>query len=168
MIEPAVRRPVQLSTQRSIDMNLSNTIRRALLGGFSAAVLMAGVTFPVHAQDELIVVEQVRATMYLNGGIGNDEQQYMRKVAKDWPLRMIFSENKDNEFVADVDVLITDTRGSSLYLQLSNAGPMTYVMLPTGKYRITAGFKGLSETREVTLNDKSGRDVYFHWKSSAK
>lgn len=148
-------------------MNLSNTARRALLGGLSAAVLMAGVTFPVHAQDELIVLEEVRATMYLNGGIGTDEQQYMRKVAKDWPLRVIFSENKDNEFVADVDVLITNTRGTP-YLQLSNAGPMTYVMLPTGKYRITARFKGLSETREVTLNDKSGRDVYFHWKSSAK
>ena len=46
-------------------MNLSNTIHRALLGGISATVLMAGVTFPVHAQDELIVVEQVRATIYL-------------------------------------------------------------------------------------------------------
>ena len=148
-------------------MNLSNTLRRTLFGGLSAAVLMAGVTFSVHAQDELIIVEQVRATMYLNGGIGADEQQYMRKVAKDWPLRMIFSENKDNEFVADVDVLITDMRGN-LYLQLSNGGPMTYVMLPTGKYRITASFRGLSETREVTLNAKSGRDVYFHWKSSAK
>ena len=148
-------------------MSFSNTTRRALLGSLSAAVLMAGVTFPAHAQDELIIVEQVRATMYLNGGIGADEQQYMRKVAKDWPLRMIFSEHKDNEFVADVNVLITDTRGTP-YLQLSSAGPMTYAMLPTGKYRITARFRGLSETREVMLNDKAGRDVYFHWKGSVK
>lgn len=148
-------------------MNLSNSTRRALRGSLSAAVLMACVTFPVHAQDELIIVEPVRATMYLNGGIGTNEQHYMRKVAKDWPLRMIFSENADNEFVADVNVLITDTRGTP-YLLLNSAGPMTYAMLPAGKYRITARFKGLSETREVMLNDKAGRDVYFHWKDSAK
>ena len=148
-------------------MNFSYTTRRALLGSLSAAILMAGVTFPAYAQDELIIIEEVRATMYLNGGIGADEQQYMRKIAKDWPLRMVFSENKDNEFVADVNVLITNTRGTP-YLQLSSAGPMTYVMLPTGKYRITARFRGLSETREVMLNDKAGRDVYFHWKDSVK
>ena len=80
---------------------------------------------------------------------------------------MIFSENKNNEFVADVNVMITNLRGSS-YLLLNNAGPMTYVMLPAGKYRITASFKGLSETRDVTLNDKACRDVYFHWKESGK
>ena len=114
-------------------MNFSTRTRRALLGSLSAAVLMAGVAFPIHAQDELIIVEEVRATMYLNGGIGADEKQYMRKVAKDWPLRMVFSENKDNEFVADVDVVVANTRGTP-YLLLSSAGPMTYVMLPTGKY----------------------------------
>ena len=54
---------------------------------------------------------------------------------------MIFSENKNNEFVADVNVMITNLRGSS-YLLLNNAGPMTYVMLPAGKYRITAQFQG--------------------------
>ena len=148
-------------------MSLSNIIRRVLIGGFSVAVMIAGVIFPVHAQDELIIVEPVRATMYLNGGIGTDEQQYMRKVARDWSLRMIFSENKNNEFVADVDVLIANASGTQ-YLLLSNAGPMTYVMLPTGKYRITARFRGMSETREVMLNDKSGRDVSFHWKDSSK
>ncbi|MEO8991999.1 MAG: hypothetical protein ABI284_03475 [Nitrosospira sp.] len=145
----------------------SNSLRRALLGSVSASVLMAGVVFPLHAQDELIIVEPVRATMYLNGGIGTDEQQYMREVAKDWSLRMIFSENKNNEFVADVSVVITNPHGTP-YLLLSNAGPMTYVMLPAGKYRITANFKGLSETREITLNDKIGRDVYFHWKEPGK
>lgn len=54
------------------------------------------------------------------------------------------------------------------YLQLSDAGPMTYAMLPVGKYRITAQFRGRSETREVTLDGDTGRDVYFHWKGDAK
>ena len=73
---------VTLTHRMFIDINFFNSIHRALLGSLSAAVLMAGVMFPVHAQDELIIVEPVRAMMYLNGDIGTDEQQYMRKVAR--------------------------------------------------------------------------------------
>ncbi|MEO7937806.1 MAG: carboxypeptidase regulatory-like domain-containing protein [Burkholderiaceae bacterium] len=144
-------------------MRFSNTARRTLLGSLCAAALMGTIALPAHAQDELIVVEPAHSIMYLNGGIGSDEAQYMRKIAKDWPLRMVFSESKDNEFVADVSVLITDPRGTP-YLQLSGAGPMTYVKLPGGKYHITARFHGQSETREVTLDGKNGREVVFHWK----
>lgn len=150
-------------------MGTMQKIRRALLGSLSAAALIGAVGIPAQAwaQDDLIVVEQARATTYLNGGVGADDEQLMRRVAKDWPLRMIFSERKDNEFVADVNLLVTDMRGVP-YLQVASAGPMTYAMLPAGKYRITARFRGQSETREVTLDGKIGRDVYFHWKGSVK
>ena len=148
-------------------MSLTNASRRALLGSLSAAALLVVTSLPVHAQDELIIVEPVLTTMYLNGGVGENSEQYMRKIANDWPLRMIFSERKDNEFVANVKLLVTDTHGVP-YLQLSDAGPMTYAMLPAGRYRITAQFRGRSETREVTLDGKTGRDVYFHWQGDAK
>jgi opacity protein-like surface antigen len=144
-----------------------NTTRRAVLGALSAAALMSAATVTVQAQDQLVVVEPERATMYLNGGIGQDEEDYMRRIAKDWPLRMLFSERKDNEFAANVRLLITDARGTP-YLQLNGAGPMTYAMLPAGKYRITARFKGQSETRDVTIDGKNGREVVFHWKAADK
>ncbi len=148
-------------------MNFIVSIRRALLGSLSVATLMTASTTLAVAQDQLIVVEQERATTYLNGGVGEDEAQYMRKAAKDWALRLTFSESRDNEFVANDGLLITDLRGTP-YLQLSGAGPMTYARLPAGKYRVTARFKGQSETREVTLDGKSGRDVNFHWAASAQ
>lgn len=142
--------------------------RRALLGTLAATALALGAAVPLaHAQDELIVVEPMRVTTYLNGGIGADEEQMMRKAAKDWPLRMIFSEKKDNEFVADVRLLVTNAKGAPV-LMLHGAGPMTYAMLPAGKYRISASHKGQTETREVTLDGKTGRDVYFHWTGKAK
>jgi hypothetical protein len=148
-------------------MTLMNTTGRALLGSLSLAAVMTAIAAPARAQDEVVVVEPVRATMYLNGGVGKGEEQYMHKTAKDWPLRMIFSERKDNEFIANVNLLVTDTQGTP-YLTLQGAGPMTYAMLPAGKYRITADFNGKSERHEVTLDGKSGRDVFFHWKGSAK
>ncbi|MEW6466269.1 MAG: hypothetical protein AB1434_10265 [Pseudomonadota bacterium] len=142
--------------------------RRALLGTLAATALALGAAVPLaNAQDELVVVEPMRVTTYLNGGIGADEEQMMRKAAKDWPLRMIFSERKDNEFVADVRLLVTNAKGAPV-LMLHGAGPMTYAMLPAGKYRISASHKGQTETREVTLDGKTGRDVYFHWTGKAK
>jgi hypothetical protein len=148
-------------------MRLSTPTRRALLGSLSAAALMAAATFPAHAQDELILLESARATTYINGGNSAEEEAYMRKIAKDWPLRMIFSERKDNEFVADADVQVTDHRGAPV-LSLHNTGPMLYAMLPAGKYRISARFHGITEARDVTLGGKTGTDVYFHWKGKPK
>jgi hypothetical protein len=142
--------------------------RRTAIGALAAGVLLAATaTVPAYAQDELVVLETVRTTTYVNGGIGKDEEAYMRRIVKDWSLRMIFSERKDNEFVADVNLLVTDMRGAPV-LVLPAAGPMTYAMLPAGKYRVTASFRGKAESREVTLDGKQARDVYFHWKGQPK
>ena len=70
--------------------------------------------------------------------------------------------------MANVGLLVADLRGTP-YLQLSSAEPMTYATLPAGTYRVTARFKNQSsETREVTLDGKSGRDVNFQRTASAE
>ncbi|KQP39897.1 hypothetical protein [Pseudorhodoferax sp. Leaf274] len=148
-------------------MDLKTTSRRATLGAVTAAFLLAAATLPAHAQDDLILLEKERVTMYQNGGIGQDEQAAMRKTAKDWPLRIVFSERKDNEFAANVKLFVTDQRGAPMLL-LDHAGPMTYAMLPAGKYRVTATKGGVTESREVMLDGKQGRDVYFHWAGKPK
>ncbi len=146
-------------------MSLINTTRRALLGSLPAAALLAA-SAPACAREEQIAAQPQQAT-YVNGGVGREDEQHMRRIARDWPLRMLFSERKDNEFVADVSLLITDTSGKP-YLRLGSAGPMTYAKLPAGEYRVTARFRGQPETQRVALDGKSGRDVYFHWAGAAK
>ena len=47
------------------DMRLMRAPRRALLGGLSSVALLVMTSFPVQAQDELIIVEPALATMYL-------------------------------------------------------------------------------------------------------
>ena len=34
---------------------------------------------------------------------------------------------------------------------------------PDGKYRVSARAKGRTESQEVTLGDREGKDVNFHW-----
>lgn len=105
------------------------------------------------------------AATYLSGGVGKEEADAMRREAKAYPLRMTFSERRDGEFIVDVPVVITDAQGRRV-LDLPNAGPLLYVSLPNGKYKISARFHNVTETKNVTLAGKGGRDVYFNWKSA--
>jgi hypothetical protein len=143
-------------------MKMRAQLSALLLG----ASMLTVVPLAANAQDS-IVVETITATTYLNGGIGKDEEAAMRRVAKEFPLRMTFSERKDGEFLADVPVVIADARGNPIF-ELPKAGPMLYVMLPNGKYKVSARFKGLSESQDVTLTGKDGKDLYFHWKGKPK
>lgn len=138
-----------------------------------AALLIPNVSFAdkpkAKAEEQVffepVIVEAVRVTTYLNGGVGKDEQDAMHRVAKEFPLRMMFSERKDGEFILDIPVVISDEHGNPIF-ELPKAGPMLYVMLPNGKYKVSARFKGLTETQTVTLTGKEGVDLYFHWKGS--
>lgn len=121
----------------------------------------------VIAQVSVVEEQQGQKAKYVNGGIGDDQTRYMQSIAKNWPLHLMFSQLKANEFIAAVNLLIVDSRDTT-FLQLDSAGPLTYVQLPPGTYRITASHQGESQTRKVTINSKNRSDVYFHWKGSAK
>ena len=130
------------------------------------------VSVPVLAAEEVAAAEPVvtktyHTTAYLNGGIGKDEQEFMRRSAHKFPLRMTFFESENREFITGVTVVIFDAKGKQVF-ELSNAGPMLYVMLPNGKYKIRAHFKGVAESRGATLRGRKGKDLYFRWNGTAK
>lgn len=120
-----------------------------------------------NAQDVVVEEQQGQAAKYVNGGIGDGQTRYMQSIAKNWPMRIMFSQLKANEFVAGVNLEITDSRKATM-LQLDSAGPLTYVQLPAGAYRVTATHEGQSQTRNVTIGRNSKSDVHFHWKGSVK
>ena len=139
-------------------MKIRTTLTAVVIG----ASLLATLPVAARAQDP-IVVKTISATTYANGGVGKGEEAAMRRMAKEFPLRMTFSERKDGEFIADVPVVIADARGNPVF-ELSRAGPMLDVTLPNGQYKVSARFKGLTESQEITLAAKDGKDLYFHWK----
>jgi hypothetical protein len=143
--------------ERNLIMNTRIPLTAALMSASLLATPLAA-----NAQQS-IVVETITATTYLNGGIGQTETDAIRRMAKEFPLRLTFSERQDNEFIADVPVVISDAHGNPVF-ELPNAGPLLYVMLPNGKYKVSARFKGLTESQDVTLAGKEGEDVIFHWK----
>jgi hypothetical protein len=126
------------------------------------ALAMACALPLVSLGQDSVVTHTPAATTYLNGGIGDTEEATMRSLGKQFSLRMIFSESKSGEYIADVPVVILNSSGEPVF-ELPRAGPMLDVMLPAGKYRVSARFKGLTETQSVTLDGTHGRDLAFHW-----
>lgn len=136
---------------------------RASAPVIAALALFLAVTTPARAQDAPVGRDNGVAAPYVNGGIGKDDESHMRAIARQWPLRMTFSERRDNEFVAGVRLDVRDAKGASV-LAVHQAGPITYAKLPAGTYRITASLHGVAQRRTVTLRAGQGRDVHFHWK----
>jgi hypothetical protein len=148
-------------------MNRHSLLREALLG---AALAVCG-TLQAHAQlvigEQATVVRTVTTSTYLNGGIGADEQATMRRVAKEFPLRLVFSQGKDGAFLADIPIVISDSSANSI-LALRAAGPMLYVMLPPGRYKVSARFNGVTRTQQVTVSGNDGKELYFHWEGTPR
>ena len=129
-----------------------------LLFGFGLLVAL-----PVAAgANDAIAAKTVNGTTYLNGGVGKESVAAMRHVAREYPLRMTFSEGKHSEFLVNVPVVIFDVHGKQVF-ELANAGPMLYVELPNGKYKINARLNGQTESREIRITGHSGKNLYFHW-----
>lgn len=142
------------------------THRPSLLPALGLCLLCASAA-GVHAQQAELAMQATEAVPFMNGGVSVEEATLMRKSAKDYNLRMEFSERKDNEFVAAVDVSVIDLQGRTV-LSLTDAGPIVNVKLPDGRYRVAATFHGQTETQRVTLHGNAAQDLYFHWKGQAK
>jgi len=133
---------------------------------FIASVIGTGIvaTPAAAGAQKAVPVVTVTTIPYLNGGIGDDEAETIRSKANDFSLHLTFAEGPNDALTANIPVVITDARGDPV-LAVSDAGPLLYVMLPKGRYTVTAQAHDVGETEHVTLDGKQGKDVVFHWSS---
>lgn len=74
---------------------------------------------------------------YMCGGVGIDEAQYMKQAARDYNLMLTFSTREGN-YLADVDVTITDAKANPV-LKTTCDGSIMLVDLPkSGVYQVQA------------------------------
>lgn len=135
------------------------TSRKAVLITAIAAGLAA---IPVAAQP----VRPDLGANFINGGFGEDEVDAMRMRAREFPLRVVFADGPRNEYTANIPVTIADASGNAVFA-LPDAGPLLYVMLPDGRYTVSAQLDGVTKTQQVTLGRGRSADVVFHWNTQA-
>jgi hypothetical protein len=133
-------------------------MKTMLSTGFAAAVLAAAL------QANAATLPQPKTengVTYINGGVGQDEAAAMKEQAKNYPMSMMFSAGKENEFVLDVKLTIKDKGGKEILS--TAAGPIMLVKLPAGTYDVTADRNGTTLQRTVHVGTKGAKAIVFHW-----
>jgi hypothetical protein len=99
---------------------------------------------------------------YVSGGIGEQEVQKIESQEGAFNVRMVFSEGPKNDYVANVTLRIADNQGHTV-LALDDAGPLTNVRLPPGRYSVSTRY-GSQERRHV-IDVKAGTpvDLFMHY-----
>ena len=80
---------------------------------------------------------------YVQGGIGKDEADAMLKQARNYPLTVVFSGGRDNNFLASIDVRV----------------PRCV------RYVVDAAHRNDTLTRSTELSAKHATRLDFHWPS---
>ena len=110
-------------------------------------------------------VHSVAGVKYLDGGIGKDESDAMLRESKNYPLSLVFSGGKGNNYVAEIGIRVRDAAGNTV-LQTRSEGPIMLIDLPAGKYIVDADYRDKLLTRRIELSAQRSQRVDFHWPSA--
>jgi len=131
-----------------------------------AGALALGIALPAWAGSAMdYTLPQAKTEngiTYMSGGVGKPEANAMREEARHYPLSMVFSAAKDNEFLAAVQVTIKHQSGKEMLRAVSD-GPIMLVKLPAGKYTVAAEAHGKTLRRTVQVPARGDRQLSFHW-----
>ena len=132
---------------------------------FCLACLMS--TFSLFYSISASFAEELDATetIYINGGVGQEEAEEMRAKASDYNLRLYLSEGNPAHAVTGSQVTITDKKGD-VKLDLASGGPMLFLHLKNGTYKIIAQYNGATINRTAIVSNHRGVNIYINWKSS--
>jgi hypothetical protein len=134
------------------------SITKFLLFGLICTIALLSITNIAYAEQG-----KTDDAIYANGGIGQEEADEMRTKAGSFNLRLYLSEGKQGQSITDAQITITDKKGN-VRLDLSGGGPMLFVHLENGNYKISANYNGTSITRNVAITSRRGVNVYLNWK----
>lgn len=104
---------------------------------------------------------------FVTGGVGMEERSQMLASKPDYNVRMTFATRGSGEYRSDVQVEISDTKGN-VSLSARDAGPLMYVNLEPGRYRVTAtAADGQVQRRDLQVQAGRSKELYFYWSEPA-
>lgn len=129
-----------------------------------AAVTMLLCLSPAALGDELPMprVHASGGIPYVSGGIGAEERQAMQAQSREYNLRLSFSHARSGALLADIKVIIHDSEGNRR-LEINSEGPLLFLRLPAGRYRLEAMHAGILLAKNVVMNPESSRALALQW-----
>ena len=99
-----------------------------------------------------------QAAALVCGGIGNDERRELASAPSGANLSLEFSLAGRGNYIADVEVTITPA-GSGPALTVKTEGPICYLELPPGRYKVDASYNGTRKSASATIPQKGGKPL---------
>ena len=122
----------------------------------------ADLNAPIDMQAVQLQQQEQNGVRYLQGGIGQDEANALRK-SPGYDLHVELSTGPEGKFQSGATVDIQNAQGQPV-LSLTDAGPLLYVQLPPGKYKVTGNAQGETVQQLVTVNGKTPATVNLNWR----
>ncbi|KPM61392.1 MULTISPECIES: hypothetical protein [Pseudomonas] len=122
----------------------------------------ADLNAPIDMQAVQLQQQEQNGVRYLQGGIGQDEANALRKTPG-YDLHVELSTGPEGKFQSGATVDIQNAQGQPV-LSLTDAGPLLYVQLPPGKYKVTGNAQGETVQQLVTVNGKTPTTVNLNWR----
>ena len=86
-----------------------------------------------------------------SGGIGEEEQQRMQLSRTLYNLQLTFAETGTGAYLTGVDILIEPLHPGHALGPFKDCGPLFYVVLAPGGYRVSASYRGIVRTVNVKI-----------------
>ena len=74
-------------------------------------------------------------------GVGEDEREAFAKMEAGSSLKLVFAAGKQGQYVAKVDVVLSDREGKRPALKFTAEGPICLIQAPAGRYQLEASFR---------------------------
>lgn len=111
------------------------------------------------APGQVVALADTNLYVVASGGVGDEERAAMQSQAGRYSMRMIFSESNGQYIVADH---VSLRKQGAEVMSMNNAGPLLYAQIPPGQYALTVSYRGVTQTRNVSIGSRSG-DVHMTW-----
>lgn len=104
---------------------------------------------------------------FMTGGVGIQERGQMLASKEDYNVHMTFATRGSGVYRSDVQIEIADSKGH-VNVSAQDAGPLMYVNLEPGRYRVTASAAdGQVLRREMLVQPGHTKELYFYWSEPA-
>ena len=97
---------------------------------------------------------------YACGGVGSDARRELAANAAGANLSLEMFVAQGGEYLANVDVALIPAEARGEPLRLRAEGPLCYLRIPPGRYRVEATFEGVSRSATANVPASAGKPAH--------
>lgn len=119
---------------------------------------------PCTPEEIRIQLETQGEISFVSGGIGRCEALEMQRLARDYPLELVFVKKTPSyeTYLASIPVVVTDSKGNFI-LDTVTKGPYLLASLPAGRYEVSANYNGEVKAQRIAAGKQHQR-IVFVWR----